>query len=130
MVKREEVERLRERSREALEVARGALKAGKHSIAVFLADISLQLYLKAVLLEKAGSYPGTHSLRELLGYLAAHVGRSELKEFVRVNRVRLSALEDAYITSRYGSKVFYAEDAEDAVKLVEEVIEVVEACLK
>ncbi|MBS7247995.1 MAG: HEPN domain-containing protein [Candidatus Jordarchaeales archaeon] len=130
MVKREEVERLRERSREALEVARGALKAGKHSIAVFLADISLQLYLKAVLLGKAGSYPGTHSLRELLGYLAAHVGRSELKEFVRVNRVRLSALEDAYITSRYGSKVFYAEDAEDAVKLVEEVIEVVEACLK
>lgn len=130
MVKKDEVERLKKRSIEALEVAKKALEAGKHSIAVFLADISLQLYLKATLLEKVGSYPGTHSLRELLGYLAAHVGREELKEFVRVNRARLSALEDAYITSRYGSKVFYAEDAEDAIKLVEEVIEVVDACLK
>ncbi|MEM1717780.1 MAG: HEPN domain-containing protein [Thermosphaera sp.] len=83
--------------------------------------------MKATLLEKVGSYPGTHSLRELLGYLAAHTGKDELKEFVRVNRARLSAVEGVYMTSGYGSKVFYAEDA---VKLVEEAIEVVDACLK
>lgn len=125
-----EVRRLKERAREALEVAKSALSMGNNNIAVLLADISLQLYLKAVLMEKVGGYPRTHSLRELLGYLAAHLGSDRLKEFARVNRARLSALEDAYVTSRYGSKVFYAEDAEDAVKLVEESIEVVEKCLR
>ncbi len=44
---------------------------------------------------------------------------------MRVNRLRLSILEDAYLMARYFIKEYGEEDAEDMIKLVEEVMNIV-----
>jgi len=121
----DEVSTLRRRSEEFLQQAEASLRSGAYDAAAFLAEISLQLYLKSVLLEAIGDYPRTHSIRVLLSEISKHLGRKDIEEFVRANRARLIALEDAYFTARYSASQFAQEDAEDAVKLVKEVLELV-----
>ena len=121
-----EAEVLRKRALEFLKEAKIAFERGAYDIACFLAEQSLQLYLEHALLKIVGDYPRTHSVRRLLGELIRILGSRELEEFVRANRVRLSVLEDSYLMARYFVKEYGREDAEDAIKLVEEVIEVVE----
>jgi len=125
-VRFEEVEALRRRAREFLRLAEVSLREGAYDAAAFLAAVSLQLYLKSVLLGAVGDYPRTHSVRVLLSEIARRLGREDIEGFVRANRARLIALEDAYFTARYSTSPFTQEDAEDAVKLVREVIEVVD----
>jgi len=114
----EEVSVLRRRSEEFLQQAEISLRSGAYDTAVFLAEISLQLYLKSVLLEAVGDYPRTHSVRALLSDIAKRFERKDVEDFMRVNRARLIALEDAYFTSRYSTSLFALEDAEDAARLV------------
>jgi len=121
----EEVSILRRRSEEFLRQAEISLRSGAYDAALFLAEISLQLYLKSILLEAVGDYPRTHSIRALLSEISKHLGRKDLEDFMRVNRARLIALEDAYFTARYSINLFTQEDAEDAIKLVKEVLELV-----
>jgi len=117
----EEVSILRRRSEEFLRQAEISLRSGAYDAAAFL-EISLQLYLKSFLLEAVGDYPRTHSIRALLSEISKHLGRKDLEDFMRVNRARLIALEDAYFTARYSTNLFTQEDAEDAIKLVKEVL--------
>jgi len=124
-MKFEEVSVLRRRSEEFLRQAEMSLRSSAYDAAVFLSEISLQLYLKSVLLEAVGDYPRTHSIRALLSEISKHLGRRDLENFMRVNRARLIALEDAYFTARYSTNLFTQEDAEDAIKLVKEVLELV-----
>jgi len=118
-----EIKNLREKARSFLSQAEEALKNNAYDVSVFLADISAQLYLKSILLELIGDYLRTHSLRMLLGEISRHVKSSEVGEFMRVNRARITALEDAYFTTRYSIRPFEKEDAEDAVRLVKEIME-------
>lgn len=122
---RSEAEVLRRRYAEFLEEARSALNRGFYDVACFLAEQSLQLYLKYVLLRVIGDYPRTHSARTLLGEISRALGSVELEEFSRANRARLSALEDAYMMARYFVKEYTREDAEDMIRLVEEVVSIV-----
>ncbi|OYT50974.1 MAG: DNA-binding protein [Desulfurococcales archaeon ex4484_204] len=122
---RSEVEVLRRRSLGFLDGARAALERGSYDIACFLAEQSLQLYLKSILLEVVGDYPRTYSVRRLLGELRDVLGSKVLRDFIKANRARLSNLEDAYLMARYFVKKYVKEDAEDMVKLVEEVMRVV-----
>ncbi|MEM1611215.1 MAG: HEPN domain-containing protein [Sulfolobales archaeon] len=62
------------------------------------------------------------SQRHLLGELNRVLKSRDLEGFVAVNRSRLLALEDAYLMSRYYIREYEKEDAEDMVKLVEEVL--------
>lgn len=112
-----------------LEGARHAVATGYYDLACFLAEQSLQLYLKALLLELVGDYPRTHSIRHLLGELNRILRSRELEDFVAANRARLLALEDAYLMSRYYVRSYGREDAEDMVKLVEETISLLEKIL-
>jgi len=121
----DEVSTLRRRSEEFLQQAEASLRSSAYDAAAFLAEISLQLYLKSVLPEAVGDYPRTHSIRALLSEISKHLGRKDIEDFVRANRARLIALEDAYFTARYSTIQFAREDAEDAVKLVKEVLELV-----
>jgi len=123
-MKFEEVSILRRRSEEFLRQAEISLRSSAYDAAVFLSEISLQLYLKSVLLEAVGDYP-RNSIRALLSEISKHLGRRDLENFMRVNRARLIALEDAYFTARYSTNLFTQEDAEDAIKLVKEVLELV-----
>ncbi len=128
-IHRFEVEVLERRSREFLEEARIALERGSYDVACFLAEQSLQLFLKFVLLKIIGDYPRTHSIRRLLGELRKITGSKYLDEFIRANRARLSALEDAYLMARYFIKEYTLEDAEDMIKVVEETIDTVNRVL-
>ncbi len=124
-IHKEEVEVLKRRSLEFLEEAKEALRRGFYDVACFLAEQSLQLYLKSLLLEIVGDYPRTHSVRRLLGEVANVLSSEELRRFVKVNRARLLALEDTYLMARYYVRRYEREDAEDMIKVVKEVIDVI-----
>lgn len=123
---RVEVEILKRRALEFLEEAKHALEKGFYDVSCFLAEQSLQLYLKYALLRVVGDYPRTHSVRRLLGELNSILKSKVLEEFIRLNRVRLSHLEDAYLMARYFVKEYVREDAEDMIKLVEDAIRVID----
>lgn len=111
-----EAELLRKRSLEFLIEAEHALRRGSYDVACFLAEQSLQLYLRHVLLKVVGDYPRTHSIRHLLGEVARVAGSREVEDFMRRNRARLLALEDAYLMARYFTREYGREDAEDSVR--------------
>lgn len=121
-----EADILKRRHAEFLREAESALSKGFYDVSCFLAEQALQLFLKYVLLRFVGDYPKTHSVRRLLGEVCGLLNSEELEEFNKANRVRLSALEDAYLMARYFLKEYTKEDAEDMIKLVEEVIEIVD----
>ncbi len=120
-----EVRLLKRRALDFLEEAKIALRRGSYDIACFLAEQALQLYLKFILLKIVGDYLRTHSIKRLLGEIARLTNSSELRNFMRVNRARISALEDAYLMARYFIKEYDEDDADDMIKLVEEIINLV-----
>ncbi|MEM4304239.1 MAG: HEPN domain-containing protein [Candidatus Caldarchaeum sp.] len=123
--RRKEVETLRRRALEFLEEARQSLISGRHNISYFLSEQASQLYIKAALLETVGDYPRTHYIRTLLGELVKSTSSKKLEQFIRENRAALSSLEDAYTIARYSAKEYTKEDAEDALRLSEEIIKLV-----
>ena len=122
-VRAREVKGLKKKSGEFLEGGKRALDAGQFDLSCFLYEQSLQLFLKADLLAKAGDFPRTHSLRELLGEFRE--GVPQVGSFVRRNRARISSLEDAYVLARYSGKEYSKEDAADAARLCDEVMRLV-----
>ncbi len=120
-----EVEVLRKRTLEFLEEAQIALERGSYDLACFLSEQALQLYLKSTLLMIIGDYPRTPSMRRLLGELNRIMVSKELEDFIKANRARLIALEDAYLMARYFTSEYSREDAEDMVKLAKETIDIV-----
>lgn len=125
MSRREEVERLRIRSKGFMEAAVERLKAEDYDLACFMAEQAVQLYLKSVILELSGEIPRTHSIRQLLSAIS-----KLLDEKFDFDRRSLVFLEDAYIKARYFGSGYEREDAEDAIKIAEEVISVVSRTLE
>ncbi len=97
-------------------------------MAVFLAEQSVQLYLKSVILELTGEVPRTHSVRQLLHMLRSLLsGASEvIDEFTRKHRGLLTGLEDAYLASRYLFRAYERDESEELVKFAGKVIRFVE----
>lgn len=119
---RDEAETLRRRANDFLELAREASRLENYDISCFLSEQAAQLHLKSVLLEEVGDYPRTHSIRNLLAEISKSFMGEEIREFTHTNRVRLIALEDAYIIARYTPTTYTMEDAEDMISLAEETI--------
>jgi len=90
-----------------------------------MAEQSAQLYLKAVILEISGEMPRTHSIRSLLSILS-----TLLKKQVKYDRKSLIFLESAYINARYLGVVYEKEDAEEAVRIAEGIMELVDRVRK
>lgn len=129
----EEYEILDKRAREFLAEAKEALEHGRYDLACFFAEQAAQLYLKAILLKLAGEYPRTYQIRTLLSRLAELLPdekRRQIVEFMRSNRARLSELEDVYVMARYSTKSYTREDAEDLVRLVVDIINMVEELVR
>mgnify|MGYP001095080752 CR=1 FL=1 len=126
---RREVEILRRRAYDFLIEANEALARERYDLSCFFSEQAVQLYVKSVLLEKVGDYPRLHHIRVLLSELAKHASSKELEGFVRDNRIGLSNLEDAYLVSRYTSKTYLKEDAQDMAGLAETVISTVKKVL-
>lgn len=125
MTKREEAERLLDRSRRFLDTADYQIKRGFYDLAAFSLEQSLQLFLKARLLEYGADYPRTHSVRALLEALASIAPESK-REIIRIliskYILELGVLEDAYITSRYIMRNFERAEVERLKKAVVEVM--------
>ena len=120
MTRRETVERFRKRSSGFMEAAIERLNAGDYDLACFMAEQTVQLYLKSVILEKTGEVPRTHSIRQLLSIV------SELSDVkLNLDRRSLIFLEDAYIKAGYLGSGYEKEDAEDAIKIAKEVMSAV-----
>jgi len=125
LLSREEIELMKRRAKNFIFNARHLIEEGIYDLAAFNAEQAAQLYLKATLLELIGDYPRTHSLITLLSELR-RVNEGLVTGFVRENRLKLHALEDAYLTSRYFLKEFDEEDAKKLLEISEEVIKLCE----
>lgn len=97
-------------------------------MAAFSLEQSLQLLLKAKLLECGVDYPRVHGVRRLLRLLAEVVGGSggeALEGVLRRYSLELALLEDVYITARYVPRDFTREDVLRLKGVVDEVVRVV-----
>lgn len=123
-----EVNLLRGRSLRMLNSAKRSLASGEYDIAAFLADQAVQLYLKSMILELSGEMPRTHSIRQLFNALRVVLGKpGDIDQFVGRSRSLLIRLEDAYINSRYVSREYEREEAEELVGFAEEALAFVES---
>jgi len=106
-----------------LEAAKERFKKEDYNLTCFLAEQSIQLYLKAYILEITGeNLPRTHSLRKLLSLIQNLTG----KKF-NYDRNALLMLENAYYIARYFDFDYEKEDAELALNIVKDVINFVES---
>ena len=115
---REEVELFLKRARNFLEGAKQRFERQDWDLTCFMAEQSVQLFLKAIILEKGGEFPRTHSLRQLFSILSNLIQNHELK----YDRKSLLLLESAYLNSRYINFSYNKEDAVEILKIVEEVL--------
>ena len=126
----DEVETLSSKSKKFTNLASICLERELYDLACFNIQQGIQLLLKAFTLEKLGYIPRTHSIRELMGNLSRQLNEEDLNEYVKTHRLELTALEDAYISSRYFVKEFAREDAEDCIRIAKEVSELVQRTIK
>ncbi|MCC5994497.1 MAG: HEPN domain-containing protein [Candidatus Aenigmarchaeota archaeon] len=113
------VKKLEKRSERFLLNAERDLKDREFDSAMFNAEQSLQLFLKAKILAKGVEFPKTHEIRKLLDVLskledkALNLSKEEEKV--------VELLEEAYISSRYLPFSFSEEDVEKAIEFVKKV---------
>ncbi|RLG40713.1 MAG: DNA-binding protein [Thermoproteota archaeon] len=128
MSRNEEYQYLLRRSKEFYETALMQIDKGFLGLAALSLEQSLQLFLKAKLLENGLDYPRTHSIRRLLELLAEVIGMplsQRINQLIDKYSLELALLEDAYITSRYIPRDFRKDDVLKLKKAVEEVMTVV-----
>jgi len=121
-VRGEEIERLLDRSRKFKDAADFHFSRGDYDLAAFNIEQSLQLFLKARLLQKGTEFPKTHTLRKLFLLLGEVLRKSEeFKMFESEKVLEFASLEDAYITTRYFPRDFEKEEARKLLDFSKEV---------
>ena len=128
------VELLRRRSKTYYEYSQEAFERGDYDIAIFMVGQAAQLCVKSVILRILDYTPRTHRVRELLALLAEALSSlnksslaSRIKGFVEENREALRLIEEAYTGSRYLYKVYEREDVEKSLRVVEKLLNLLEA---
>ena len=119
---KEEIELFLKRARNFLDGAKERFQKEDWDLTCFMAEQSVQLFIKAIILEKGGEVPKTHSIRKLFGLLY----QLTEDEVFKYDRKALLFLESAYLNSRYFSFVYEEEDAKEALKIAVEVKNLVE----
>jgi HEPN domain-containing protein len=114
---KEEIELLLKRARNFLDGARERFKKEDWDLTCFMAEQSVQLFMKATILEKGGEMPKTHSIRKSFGLLY----QLTKEKVFKYDRKALIFLESAYLNSRYFNFVYEKDDASEALKIAEEV---------
>ena len=114
--------------RRALEYLKGAEKAlneNLYNVSGVLSQISAELAIKATIAFLGYSFPETHEIRRLLGFLSTIVMKEEIEEFVRQRRGELILLEDARVRGQYMSYDLTKEDAEICLNIAKEIINLI-----
>ena len=125
MSSRDEINTLIRRAKDFLATAKYQFNNGIYDLAVFNLEQSLQLFLKAKILEHGAQYPRTHSVRYLLKFLhdiAHDHEKPVISNILNKYLFELGVLEDAYINARYVPREYTKEEAEALIKVVEEVM--------
>ncbi len=118
----EEVEILRRRAEGFWENGEYLMEKGKFDLAAFHFEQTVQLELKAILLEYGGEKYKTHSIRNLLEAIGELFDKEDVvRDFIRKHRNDIKALEDAHIDTRYEAVIYRDYDAE-AIKITAEMI--------
>jgi len=116
------VELFLKRAKNFLDGAKERYQKEDWDLTCFMAEQSVQLITKAIILEKGGELPKTHSVRKLFALLYELTENDEFK----YDRKALLFLESAYLNSRYFNFTYEKEDAEEAIKIAEEIKKIVE----
>ena len=119
---KDEVELFLKRAKNFLDGAKERFQKEDWDLTCFMAEQSVQLITKALILEKGGELPKTHSIRKLFALMD---NLSEHEDF-KYDRKALLFLESAYLNSRYFSFTYEKEDAEEAIKIAEDIKKIVE----
>ncbi|WP_080513567.1 HEPN domain-containing protein [Saccharolobus islandicus] len=85
---------------------------------------SLQLALKATLLENKGNYPFTHEIDELISSLKNM--KPELVELENKNKELIALLKLSYTGSRYFPSSYDKDTANKLISLVKQFLEVID----
>ncbi|MGV9197814.1 MAG: HEPN domain-containing protein [Promethearchaeia archaeon] len=118
---KDEVELMLKRAKGFSEAAKERFQKRDWDLTCFLTEQSVQLLLKAILLEVGGEFPKTHSIRQLCGLLY-HITENEQLNF---NRKDLIFLENAYLNSRYFNFIYEKEDAKEALRIAKNIRKVI-----
>lgn len=114
---KEEVELFLKRAKNFLDGAKERFQKEDWDLTCFMAEQSVQLLINAIILEKEGEIPKTHSIRKLFG-LSYQLTKDKAFKY---DRKALIFLESAYLNSRYFNFVYEREGAKEALKIAEEV---------
>lgn len=114
---KKEVELFLKRAENFLDGAKERFQKKDWDLTCFLAEQSVQLLIKATILEKSGEIPKTHSIRKLFGMLYQLTNN----KVFNYDRKALIFLESAYLNTRYFNFKYEKEDAEEALKIAVEV---------
>lgn len=118
-----EIKILKERSDDYLEDAEHLIERQKWDLSLVAIHQHCELLLKYHALRLNGSYPRTHSLKELIRSLIKHDSRLEGLIRDENNLLRLSRIEDAYINARYFPVRSEKEDVVPLLKFVKDVLD-------
>ena len=97
-------------------------------IGAFSANQSLEIYLKALLLNESGDYPHTRDVKILLRNMAdlSNVDvKNKIELFLNEKSLVLSLLQDAYLTSRYFSTSYSSDDLNEMISVVKHIKEII-----
>lgn len=126
-MRKEEIEKLLERSKKFKDAAEFHFSRGDYDLAAFNIEQSLQLFLKAKLLQKGVEFPKTYTLRKLFLLLGEILKKfEEFKKFENERSLEFASLEDAYITARYFPRDFEKEEVEKLKNFLKEVENLIE----
>lgn len=113
----EEIKLLQKRALNFLDSAKERFQKEDWDLVCFMAEQAVQLFLKSLILKEIGEIPKTHSIRKLLGII------NQMKEQnIKFERKELLFLENAYLNSRYFNFLYNKEDAELAIRIAEEIL--------
>jgi len=111
-------EKLIERAKYFLEVAKEDLKNKKYDVGMFHVEQCVQLLLKAYLLKNFGDFPKTHDLFILF----EQIREKKVKKLVEEKWYIVEILIDAYISSRYFAREYREKELTEAINFAEELI--------
>lgn len=123
---KDDVDNLIRKSKKFLATARYHYNNEDYDLAAFSLEQSLQLFIKAKLLEYGINYPHTHSLFKLLSILADITDNDRIVELSKTYSLEIAHLEDAYILARYSSREYKKDEVSRLFNAVEEVIKAIE----
>jgi len=122
-MRKEEIEKFRERAGAFLDTARYNFQNKRYDLAAFNIEQAVQLYVKTRLLELTGEFPRTHNLVVLLRQLSSVFKQKEVEEFVKNEMETLTKLADIYITARYYTREFYEAEVRSLFTFADKIKE-------